>query len=1120
IAASGNTAPRALAQSLANQLVQNVPRFSEAVTATFADQVHITAIQKVGQVEAGGSVTGVHIEHLDLGGLSDEASFNRALREPMRHLYAQGYDESMVLLIDGLDEALTYSGRTNIVRLLSRLRDLPEQARVLATTRLDPRVLKRFREARVFDLIEDAPEGQDDVRLYLQEQVDWLEGEDKEHLIERVAQAAAGSFLYGSLVLEDLRDRRATAQELEAITLPAELSGLYHRSLNRELGAHEDKWYQVYRPILGLIAVARGAGLTREQLERFTGGDRQIDLPLRVCKQYLDGDLPDGPFRPFHRSFSDFLLEDEDNPDYHVQAEDMHRGIANAYWETVRGRWLDSDEYGLRHVLFHLAGARQWKHLSEILADFDFLEAQAARVGMDDLLPALAEIVGQMGSEHPCRQQANDLLRVLDREAHNLRGWTRARHPAFFAQQVRNRAVYEGLDRVVTAADRRLAALGHPYLALAWRTYRESASLERSLVVPEFYAMAVAILPNGRVISGGTDQVLRIWDPQTGRLIASLPREHEGTIRDVAVTPDGRHAVSASFDGTLKIWDVERRQMAANLSGHAGGVRAVAVTSDGRWAVSGSDDGTLHVWDIAVALGGGQEAGGLVRVLEGHNRKIWDVAVTSDARQAVSVSEDGRLMVWDLEHGEWEDVLQLPGLEPRSVVVVPNSQRVIIGDKAGPLTLLDLDSGSAVDTLEGHDSSVFGLAVTVDGTRAVSASNDCSVRVWDLQRRSLIQTLTGHGARVYDVAVSSNGRWAISAATDGMLKVWGLERDPSVPKRPRAPAGHAATVRAIAMTDDARRAISAAQDGTLRVWDVQSGRLLHALGPADKGARHGHGIAVLPGEAHVASATEDTKLHLWDVPNGILERTITRSPGAGEPRRNVVRSLAVTPDGGRAVTAAADGRLTVWDLASGRAARTSEAHAGLVRVVVVAPHGKRAISGGVDGVLKIWDLATNALVATHSASREACIDFDVRAVAVMSNSQALVGYEDGAVAVWDLDAATIVSQWQGDGESIRAVAVMEDAGQAITACVDRSVSVLDMTTGEAVTAVVLEGSPRSIALARDDATLLVGDAFGSVYCFHYVRWGREIGDNRNYGNLPLLVRASRPDPRRRSSRSM
>ena len=95
--------------------------------------------------------------------------------------------------------------------------------------------------------------------------------------------------------------------DLENYPLPDGLSGLYHDFLNRELGRDEDRWYGSFKPVLGLIAVAQGAGLMRAQLAAISGVE--VEQPLRVCKQYLAGDLPDGPFRVFHKSFADFLLE-------------------------------------------------------------------------------------------------------------------------------------------------------------------------------------------------------------------------------------------------------------------------------------------------------------------------------------------------------------------------------------------------------------------------------------------------------------------------------------------------------------------------------------------------------------------------------------------------------------------------------------------------------------------------------------------------------------------------------------------------------------------------------------------------------------------------------------------
>ena len=76
---------------------------------------------------------------------------------------------------------------------------------------------------------------------------------------------------------------------------------------------------------------------------------------------------------------------------------------------------------------------------------------------------------------------------------------------------------------------------------------------------------------------------------------------HDGSVVDVAVTPDGRRALSASEDNTLKVWDLESGQALLTLSGHDDLVNGVAVTPDGRRAVSASDDNNLKVWVIAPA---------------------------------------------------------------------------------------------------------------------------------------------------------------------------------------------------------------------------------------------------------------------------------------------------------------------------------------------------------------------------------------------------------------------------------------------------------------------------------------------------------------------------------------
>ena len=72
--------------------------------------------------------------------------------------------------------------------------------------------------------------------------------------------------------------------------------------------------------------------------------------------------------------------------------------------------------------------------------------------------------------------------------------------------------------------------------------------------------------------------------------------------------------------------------------------------------------------------------------------------------------------------------------------------------------------------------------------------------------------------------------------------------------------------------------------------------------------------------------------------------------------------MAVTPDGGQAVSGSSDGTLKVWDLPSGRPVRSLKGHMGWVRAVAVTPDGGQAVSGSDDNTLKVWDLSSGRLV--------------------------------------------------------------------------------------------------------------------------------------------------------------
>jgi roadblock/LC7 domain-containing protein len=130
----------------------------------------------------------------------------------------------------------------------------------------------------------------------------------------------------------------------------------------------------------------------------------------------------------------------------------------------------------------------------------------------------------------------------------------------------------------------------------------------------------------------------------------SVLEGHSQGVMAVVFSPDGQLVASASFDGTVRVWETATGQCRSVLDGHLRGVSAVVFSPDGQLVASASDDSTVRVWEAAT--------GQCRSVLKGHSREVNAVVFSPDGQLVASASDDSTVRVWETATGQCRSVLE------------------------------------------------------------------------------------------------------------------------------------------------------------------------------------------------------------------------------------------------------------------------------------------------------------------------------------------------------------------------------------------------------------------------------------------------------------------------------
>jgi WD40 repeat protein len=266
------------------------------------------------------------------------------------------------------------------------------------------------------------------------------------------------------------------------------------------------------------------------------------------------------------------------------------------------------------------------------------------------------------------------------------------------------------------------------------------------------------------IVSASEDGTVRVWDSATGKLVRIL-EGHGSSVRSVCFSPDGKTIASASRDKTVRVWDSATGKLIHTIEGHTDSVTGVCFNPvDGNTIASVSSDKTLRVWD--------SKSGMLLRTLTGHTAPVSGVCFSPDGKTLASASRDMTVKLWDNETGEVLRTLTDHTDYVWCVCFSLDGKTLASASVDMTVRLWDCESGMLLRTLTGHTNSVYGMCFSPDGKYLASASRDRSVIIWEIENGKQIHILHGHKSSVFGICFSPNTRTLDCSKIDKPLILW------------------------------------------------------------------------------------------------------------------------------------------------------------------------------------------------------------------------------------------------------------------------------------------------------------------------------------------------------------
>ncbi len=376
--------------------------------------------------------------------------------------------------------------------------------------------------------------------------------------------------------------------------------------------------------------------------------------------------------------------------------------------------------------------------------------------------------------------------------------------------------------------------------------------LRRSPRLPE-RQRSVGFARDGRLlVGGGRDGNVTVWQLPALTPIGTASVQ-SGEIRSIEWIPDRDAVIVAGTDKEIRIVSlVPPFPILSSLAGHSDITYFASLSSDHKKAVSASHDGTVRIWNL--------DRPDSPITLVGHKGHVVCSVFSPDGKLVASASHDRRISLWNAEDGTLLNTIDAHASALRGVVFSPDSSRLASSGEDRTVRIWRISPPQARTIRTAHGKAVYRIAYRFDGRALAAASLDGGVSIWNPDSGEPLASWTISGKMIWSIRFSPDGRRLLTTTNDGFL----YSQNPADGTTLWSSRHSQGRLHSVVPFPDGRR-VAIAGEGTLRILDALDGKTLIDLNGS---GRYFWSADVSPDSSLLATGEENHRIVLWDTATG------------------------------------------------------------------------------------------------------------------------------------------------------------------------------------------------------------------------------------------------------------